>query len=505
MFVKIINLTQTMSDENGTRCTVIYKEAANADAIDAAPAQYAVTLWTDDFKALVDAFMAMPDQENESAIIEHVKRSAQDMVAQVRREANFKLSKVTRHISTDGMHVYFDNADFGKVQLDATLEDHLVRLLTEQGVSGRDFKSYAAFAERLYANTDERIREQFVRWMAAQKWMTFTEDGCFIGYRGCQVNANTGIAESIHCGPAVVDGEIVNGHVPNPDGAVVEIDRSLVKKDAAVGCASGLHVGTYDYALDWARGGGADAVLLRVKVAPEDVVSVPFDCDAKKVRCCRFEVCEHTPLTKILGDTWFEDSCHAMTYGCDDDYDEDWGEEDDGDTILDFDEVRDMWDSYGPGEWECCDSCGNTEVYDCYSLDDLCDAVSDWDATMIDFVSPFDDDDCDGCECGGDHACDSFDDIIVKTGDVIESDDAAALNALAARGGEFVSFGYTNRNGENVEVAGTVEEQDAILNVISVRQNGTVRHYAIERITTPVRVGAHDDSPLGCSRFGFCE
>ena len=46
MFVKIINLTQTMSDENGTRCTVIYKEAANADTIDAAPAQYAVTLWT---------------------------------------------------------------------------------------------------------------------------------------------------------------------------------------------------------------------------------------------------------------------------------------------------------------------------------------------------------------------------------------------------------------------------------------------------------------------------
>lgn len=246
---------------------------------------------------------------------------------------NARLEKVTDRISTDGIHLYIDNDSAARIGIDPVLEDHLVKLMAKRAADPQaeyDFKCYAAFTENLYNNVDPEIRAQLVTWMASQDWLTFTEDGCFIGYRGAQMM--NGVPCSIHQGPAVVDGKNVNGHVPNPDGAVVEMPRSMVQHDPSVGCASGLHVGTYDYAHGWAQG-----VLLTVKVNPRDVVSVPFECDASKVRVCRFEVLEHEEIAydKNL-DSYYD---RPLSYGYDpDDWDED--EYDDGD-------YDDSWDDDG--------------------------------------------------------------------------------------------------------------------------------------------------------------
>ena len=60
---------------------------------------------------------------------------------------------------------------------------------------------------------------------------------------------------------------------------IIEIARSYVNHDPSQGCSTGLHVGTYAYAKGYAR-----SALLEVHVNPRDVVSVPTDCDAQKVR-----------------------------------------------------------------------------------------------------------------------------------------------------------------------------------------------------------------------------
>lgn len=237
---------------------------------------------------------------------------------------NARLEKVTERISTDGIHLYIDNDSASRLGIDAVLEDHLVKLMAKRAADPQaeyDFKCYAAFTENLYSNVDPVIRAQLVSWMTSQDWLTFTEDGCFIGYRGAEMMG--GVPCSIHQGPAVVDGQNVNGHVPNPDGAIVEMPRSMVQNDPTVGCASGLHVGTYDYARGWARD-----VLLKVKVNPRDVVSVPLECDASKVRVCRFEVISHEEIDP--GDNLREFYDRPLSWGYDggrdwddEDYDED--------------------------------------------------------------------------------------------------------------------------------------------------------------------------------------
>lgn len=175
--------------------------------------------------------------------------------------------------------------------IDGVLEAHILRLLKEDGTpkDAQNWRAFAKFVENLYANTSDFVREQLFGWINYENMhgqgFTITEDGCFIGYKGCAGTEEDPV--SINHGTAWVDGVKRSGAIPNPVGAVVEMPRSEVEANPAVGCSYGLHVGTYDYAKGWARG-----VLLRVKVNPRDVVSVPTECDAQKIRTCRYEILE---------------------------------------------------------------------------------------------------------------------------------------------------------------------------------------------------------------------
>src|ERR1019366_5793465 len=159
------------------------------------------------------------------------------------------------------------------------------------------------------SNPNEHSREQLYSWLDARDF-TITSDGNLVGYKGVKSDL-----KSVHSGPGIVNGEAINGHLDNSPGNTVEIARSVVQHDPSNGCASGLHVGTYDYARSWGT------VTLKVEVNPRDVVSVPTDCDAAKVRVCRYEVIEQVgeALTSALdGD---EDEWDA-TYACDYDRDD---------------------------------------------------------------------------------------------------------------------------------------------------------------------------------------
>ena len=271
----------------------------------------------------------------------------------VQKKITTKLERVSERIHTDGMHLYIDGDTFSNVEIDKTLEDHLIRLITTKDNSEydkRNWESFVAFTENLYNNVDPDIRSQIFSWLSAQNWLTFTEDGCIIGYKGCQINSESGVAESINQGPGIVNDEIYNGHLPNPDGAVVEIAKKLVTKDPASGCASGLHVGTYDYAYDFARG-----IILKVKVNPRDIVSVPYDCEAQKIRCCRYVVLEHELVNQYSthdDEDYYAFDTDELSYGDDndcDDWDDDWNEDDwnddwnDDDWNGDYDDYSDSW------------------------------------------------------------------------------------------------------------------------------------------------------------------
>jgi hypothetical protein len=48
-----------------------------------------------------------------------------------------------------------------------------------------------------------------------------------------------------------------------------------------------LHVGTYEYACNWA---GNSGVVVLVKFNPANIVSVPSDCEHSKLRVSEYEV-----------------------------------------------------------------------------------------------------------------------------------------------------------------------------------------------------------------------
>jgi hypothetical protein len=181
---------------------------------------------------------------------------------------------VTERVSIANGEVYFDGDP-----ADDSVANQIVRVLAEGG----DARSLALFMEKVAANPSDRSREQLFDWLRARDF-TITPDGNIIAYKG--VNADL---TSIHQGKAVVNGQAVDGPVPNSIGAVVEFPRSEVDDNPAAACSRGLHVGTFDYAEGFGRG-----TVLTTIVNPRDVVSVPSDSGTQKVRVCRYTVLAKT-------------------------------------------------------------------------------------------------------------------------------------------------------------------------------------------------------------------
>jgi hypothetical protein len=65
------------------------------------------------------------------------------------------------------------------------------------------------------------------------------------------------------------------------------MNRRKVSDDCNQGCAAGLHVGTYDYASNWA---GPSGKVILVRFDPADIVSVPSDCEHQKMRVSQYTV-----------------------------------------------------------------------------------------------------------------------------------------------------------------------------------------------------------------------
>ena len=98
-----------------------------------------------------------------------------------------------------------------------------------------------------------------------------------------------------------VDGQ---GRIRNQVGDYLEVERSDVDDNREVGCSSGLHVGSFDYA----KGFGSMTKL--VEFNPKDAVSVPSDCDYQKLRVCAYTVLEEYENEKDIDDAVYGMESH---------------------------------------------------------------------------------------------------------------------------------------------------------------------------------------------------
>ena len=78
-------------------------------------------------------------------------------------------------------------------------------------------------------------------------------------------------------------------------GDVIEMDPEQVDNNRNIHCSTGLHVCSIAYARNFMSYGGA---LLLVKVAPEDICSVPTDTSSK-VRCSKYQILGEIPSEEV--------------------------------------------------------------------------------------------------------------------------------------------------------------------------------------------------------------
>ena len=144
------------------------------------------------------------------------------------------------------------------------------------------------YLTNLYDNVSERAVQESYKW-SSHKGLPITEDGMMVGYKGVRKYVGEDIVDKM--GRTITEGDLVDIYTGksfrNNIGDTCGMKRRQVCDDHTMGCSTGLHVGTYDYATNWA---GSTGVVVLVKFNPANIVSVPSDCEFSKLRVSDYEV-----------------------------------------------------------------------------------------------------------------------------------------------------------------------------------------------------------------------
>jgi hypothetical protein len=153
------------------------------------------------------------------------------------------------------------------------LPEELNQRLIQMVTAGEDPTSLVRFWERLLKNPSYRSVQQLFAFLA-QEGIPIDKDGTILAYKSIR--------------PDYMDW--YSGTVSNTIGAVLEMSRNKISDDPHHACHYGFHVGALAYATAF---GGEDKRIIIVRVDPEDVVCVPYDCSQQKMRVCRYAVVGH--------------------------------------------------------------------------------------------------------------------------------------------------------------------------------------------------------------------
>lgn len=222
--------------------------------------------------------------------------------------------------------VYYKNHRLHGVVVDKLLE------MLRAGM--KDSAPLTNFITRLQSNPSANSVNELYSFLSYKSLPT-TPEGKVLGYKGVKNDfySSTGNADTI-----VLQGKVNENHqIFNGVGETIEVARRCVDDNKDNHCSYGLHVGSYDYANQWA---GEDGRLLVVEFDPEDAVSVPTDCDFQKLRVSKYRVVEDiTDTRKELNKVVYE--ANKPIYDSDDDSD-DWGDSEvwDEDDDYDMDETE---------------------------------------------------------------------------------------------------------------------------------------------------------------------
>lgn len=183
-----------------------------------------------------------------------------------------KLEDITERLAFDGENLYLDH-DI----IDNRLTKTVTRLIKTYPVNFRN-EPIVKFLINLADNPSGNSKESLYDFLL-DKNLLINKDGYIYAYKGVEDDKR-----SCHSGEAYVDGKYYDDYIPNEVGSVITMPRSKVEDNRDVGCSTGLHAGSKEYAQSYGT------KLALVLINPRDVVSVPAESGFEKLRCCRYEV-----------------------------------------------------------------------------------------------------------------------------------------------------------------------------------------------------------------------
>lgn len=148
-------------------------------------------------------------------------------------------------------------------------ESGIARRIVSDIETGKFDNRYVEFMRKLMLNPSYKSVEMLYDFLEHNKF-EILENGNILAYKGLKRTEN---------GPR----DWFTGLVPNWANTTVTMPRNMVEDDPTKACSQGLHIASKEYARDYGN-------VVEVSVDPADIVSVPYDYDNKKCRCCRYEV-----------------------------------------------------------------------------------------------------------------------------------------------------------------------------------------------------------------------
>lgn len=213
------------------------------------------TIESDDNEALYKEVFARVSAKDYDGAIQLIKDAEKK-----NSEGYEVLDEETHLIMFDGELFYYG------VHLTSTIAKRIEKDAAEGILDDR----YIKFLVRLLRNPSAKSVEMLYDFMQAND-IDILPDGRIKCFRGVT---------------QLPDGSCVDYHsgkVPQYEGCFISMPRNFVEDNPEVACSHGLHCASAEYAKDY-------GVLTEVAVDPADVVSVPYDYNFAKCRCCRFEI-----------------------------------------------------------------------------------------------------------------------------------------------------------------------------------------------------------------------
>ena len=200
------------------------------------------------------------------------------------------IKKQIEDFSHNSIKIISEKVYYGNYELKGFVIDKLLEFLRS---GAKDAQPILNFIEKLMFNPSKNSVDQLYTFLS-YKSLPLTETGNIIGYKGVDTDfySKHGNKNTI-----VITGNVdANGRILNKIGETIEVARNSVDDNKDNHCSHGLHIGSYDYAKDWA---GNNGHLMMVEFNPSDAVSVPTDCNFQKLRVSKYKVIGEVPFERI--------------------------------------------------------------------------------------------------------------------------------------------------------------------------------------------------------------